>query len=137
MNKIIVLSKIENLEKVMVFINNQLNDLDSSINKINQLELAIEEAYVNITKYAYIGRDGEVLITSHLEKNPLQITIQFIDQGIPYNPLTNKDPDVSLNVEKKEIGGLGILLIKNNVDYVGYEYRDGNNILTLQKKLND
>jgi anti-sigma regulatory factor (Ser/Thr protein kinase) len=137
MNKIKVSSKIENLEKVVGFVHNQLANLDIPQKNLFQLDLAIEEAYVNIAKYAYIGREGEVLITSNLEENPLKITIQFIDQGIPYNPLKNKDPDVSLNAEQKEIGGLGILLIKNNVDYVGYEYRDGNNILALQKKLND
>jgi serine/threonine-protein kinase RsbW len=137
MNKIVVLSKIENLEKVVGFVNNQLDNLDVPIKKLFQLELALEEAYVNIARYAYGDKEGEILISSQVEEDPLQITIQFIDIGIHYNPLKNEDPDISLNTEEKEIGGWGILLIKKNVDYMGYEYREGKNILTIQKKLKD
>ena len=59
----------------------------------------------------------------------------FMDEGIPYNPLAKEDPDISLPAEQRQIGGLGVFLVKKNVDYVGYEHKDGKNVLTIRKKL--
>ncbi len=136
MNKLIVPAKIENLQKVLDFVDEQLKSVEYVMKARLQLELSIEEAYVNIAKYAY-KEEGEVVICCDLDEDPLRLTVQFIDCGIPYNPLKNKDPDISRDAEKKEIGGLGILLIKKNVDDLWYEYRDGKNILTIQKILNE
>lgn len=136
MNEIVVPAKIENLQKVLDFINNELKSVEHNIKELLQLELSIEEAYVNIAKYAYKSDDGKVIIRFNIEKNPLQITVQFIDSGTPFNPLKNEDPDISLKTKEKKIGGLGILLIKKNVDDIAYEFNNGNNILTIQKKLN-
>ena len=61
----------------------------------------------------------------------------FIDKGVPYDPLKRKEPDVTLPAEEREIGGLGIFLTKKTMDYVSYEYRDGQNILTLKKKIDE
>ena len=137
MNKLTVPAKIENLQKVMDFLGDQLDSIDYVMKARLQLELSIEEAYVNIVNYAYESEEGEVLICCNVGESPLKVTMQFIDYGKPYNPLENEDPDLSLNVEEKEIGGLGIFLIKKNVDDISYEYCDGKNILTIQKKLND
>lgn len=137
MNKLTVPAKIENLQKVMDFLGDQLDSVDYVMKARLQLELSIEEAYVNIVNYAYESEEGEVLICCNVGESPLKITMQFIDYGKPYNPLENEDPDLSLNAEEKEIGGLGIFLIKKNVDDISYEYCDGKNILTIQKKLND
>lgn len=137
MNEIIVPAKKENLQNVLNFINKQLDSFEYNIKARLQLEISVEEAFVNISNYAYGSEEGEVLIQCKIDKNPLQTTVKFIDTGIPFNPLENEDPDISLKTEEKEIGGLGIFLIKKNVDYIQYEYRDGKNILTIQKKLND
>jgi len=133
MDTITVPAKIENMETVLNFINKQLNGLNILENTLFQLELAIEEVYVNIARYAYVGGEGEVTITFNIEENPLQIIIKFIDSGVPFNPLKNEDPDFSLKTEEKEIGGLGIHLVKKNVDSVVYEFHDGMNVLTLKK----
>lgn len=137
MNKIVVPAKIENLQKVLNFINQELESVEYNETLLLQLELSIEEAYVNIANYAYELEDGDVLISCSIDKNPTRVTIEFIDCGIPYNPLDNEDPDTFSKIEDKEIGGLGILLIKENVDFIGYEYQDGKNILTLKKVLDD
>lgn len=63
------------------------------------------------------------------------VVLVFIDQGIPYNPLENKDPDITLNLEEREIGGLGIYMVKKIMDEVSYEYMDGQNILRMRKSL--
>ena len=137
MHKITVPAKIENLQKVFNFFNTQLNSVAYNMKSRLQLELSIEEAYVNISKYAYESDEGKVEILSCVDEDPLQITVKFMDSGIPYNPLKNEDPDILANTEEKELGGLGIFLIKKNVDNIGYEYLDGKNILTIQKKLAD
>ncbi len=137
MHKITVPAKIENLQKVFNFVNKQLNSVAYNMKSRLQLELSIEEAYVNISKYAYESDEGKVEILSRVDEDPLQITVKFMDSGIPYNPLKNEDPDIYTNTEEKELGGLGIFLIKKNVDNIGYEYLNGKNILTIQKKLID
>ena len=137
MNKLTVPAKIENLQKVMDFLGDQLDSVDYVMKARLQLELSIEEAYVNIVNYAYESEEGEVVICCNIGESPLKVTMQFIDYGKPYNPLENEDPNLSLNAEEKEIGGLGIFLIKKNVDDISYEYCDGKNILTIQKKLAD
>ncbi len=137
MNKLTVPAKIENLQEVMDFLGDQLDSVDYVMKARLQLELSIEEAYVNIVNYAYGSEEGEVIICCNVGESPLKVTMQFIDYGKPYNPLENEDPDISLNTEEKEIGGLGIFLIKKNVDDIAYEYCEGKNILTIQKKLDD
>ena len=137
MNKLTVPAKIENLKVVMDFLSNQLDSLDYNMEARLQLELSIEEAYVNIVNYAYESDDGDVLICCNIDESPLKVTMQFIDYGVPYNPLENEYLDISLDAEEKEIGGLGIFLIKKNVDDISYRYHDGKNILTIQKILMD
>ena len=133
MNTITVSAKIENLPTVLNFINNQLNDLNVIGSILFQLELVIEEVFVNIARYAYVGGEGEVTINTRIEENPLQIIVEFTDSGVPFNPLENEDPDFSLKPEEKEIGGLGIHLVKKNVDSVRYQFRKGMNVLTPKK----
>ena len=65
----------------------------------------------------------------------MTVTLTFLDRGVPYDPLQREDPDVTLPAEERDIGGLGILLTKKTMDDVAYEYRDGQNILTLKKKI--
>ena len=67
--------------------------------------------------------------------SPLQITIQFLDNGKPFNPLAKEDADITLSAEEREIGGLGILMVKKSMDAVEYNYEDGKNILTIKKNI--
>jgi serine/threonine-protein kinase RsbW len=137
MHKLILTAKIENLNKVFDFLDAQLSSLAYNMKAKLQLELSIEEAYVNISKYAYKSDKGEVEILTTVDEDPLQITVQLVDSGIPYNPLKTEDPDLCTDTEEKELGGLGIFLIKKNVDNIKYKYHNGKNILTLQKKLDE
>ena len=68
-------------------------------------------------------------------ENPLSVIITFIDNGIPYDPLKKEDPDITLSAEERDIGGLGIYMVKKTMDAVSYEYKDGCNILTIKKDL--
>lgn len=99
------------------------------------LEVAFEEIFVNIAHYAYGDQVGDVEIT--FERSDDALTVTFSDSGTPYDPLKKPDPDTTLSAEKREIGGLGIFLVKKYMDEVSYEYRDGNNIFTMKKKLHE
>ena len=69
------------------------------------------------------------------EDDPRAAVLTFIDQGTPYDPLANKDPDITLSAEERDIGGLGILVVKKTMDDIRYEYSDGKNILRIRKNL--
>lgn len=99
--------------------------------------IAVEEIFVNIAHYAYGGKSGEAVINLDIVPNPKSCKITFCDQGIPYNPLEKNDPDVTLSAEEREIGGLGIFMVKQSMDSVEYRYENGCNILTIEKRLED
>ena len=100
-----------------------------------QIELAVEEIFVNIAKYAYSPEVGRAKVRVELEQDPLKVIITFIDQGMPYDPLARQDPDLTLPAEERDIGGLGVFLTKKMMDDVSYEYKDGSNVLRLKKRL--
>lgn len=97
--------------------------------------MVVEEIYVNIAKYAYSPKTGPASIQVEMEKDPPAVVITFTDRGIPYNPLAKPDPDVTLPAEMRQIGGLGIFMVKKSVDDITYERKDGQNILRIRKNL--
>ena len=125
---------LENLEKVNSFVTTAIEPVKCSPRVTMQLLMAVEEIFVNIAHYAYTPGKGPATISCEVKLDtPLQVIIKFIDGGMPYNPLQNQDPDTSLPVEERDIGGLGILLVKKSMDSVLYEYDNGKNILTIIK----
>ena len=100
-----------------------------------QIDLAVEEVFVNIAKYAYAPDKGRAVVRVEVCDDPVQVKITFLDHGKPYDPLAKDDPDVTLPVEVRPVGGLGIFMVKQSMDDVKYEYKDGTNILTLVKSL--
>ncbi|MBR6714513.1 MAG: ATP-binding protein, partial [Bacteroidaceae bacterium] len=107
-------------------------DIDPSTNM--SLNLALEEAVVNVMKYAYPeGTKGEVHIDAKASDKRLRITIT--DSGIPFDPTAQREADTSLSVEERPIGGLGIYLVRQLMDSINYNRVDGKNVLTLLKKL--
>ena len=99
-----------------------------------QMNLAIEEAVVNVMSYAYPeGTKGYVDISAHSDGSDLTFVIS--DSGKPFDPTTKGDVDTTLPAEERSIGGLGIHLVKQLMDNIQYEYKDGHNVLTLKKKI--
>lgn len=98
--------------------------------RISEIELAVEEALINIVHYAYKGMDGEVTLECKLTPEKGMV-IEISDTGIPFNPLTKEDPDITLSVSERTIGGLGVYLIKQLMDEVHYRREGDKNILTL------
>ena len=125
----------ENLDRVQTFVEAHLEATDCSPKDMMHIGIAVEEIFVNIAKYAYHPRHGKAKVRVEVSKDPVTVTITFLDHGVPYDPLAKKDPDVNLAAHDRKIGGLGIFITKKFMDDVSYEYRNGQNILTLKKKL--
>lgn len=124
----------ESMQAVNDFVHSMLPS-GCDIMLVNQIDLAVEEIFVNIAHYSgseeavvscdyHIGGDGSGTLT-----------VIFKDSGKPFNPLAKEDPDLTLSAEERKIGGLGIFLTKKFMDSVEYEYSDGMNCLTIKKTL--
>jgi len=134
METITVSSEKTQLDTVLNFIEENLNHYTPSPKFIMQLELSIEEIFINIIEYAYKNDSSQKITISYSSgKEPLRAIVTFLDEGPPYNPLKNQDPDTKLSLEERNIGGLGLFLVKKNVDYIDYEYENEKNILTIEK----
>lgn len=135
MKEITVSATLENLAPVQAFVEGELENCGCPMRDIMQISVAVEEIYVNIARYAYHPAVGEATVRCAVDGGPLRVTIQFLDSGRPFDPLARPETDVSLSAEEREIGGLGILMVKKSMDDVQYQYKDGCNILTLKKHL--
>lgn len=135
MKEITVPAVLEEMDHIIEFIDRELEAYECSMKAKIQLDIAVEELYVNIANYAYNPEVGEATVRCTVGGDPLQVTIQFLDHGKPYNPLEKQDPDVTLSAEERDIGGLGIYMVKKSMDDITYDYQDGKNILTIKKKI--
>lgn len=126
---------VANLPQVNAFVDSLLVQQDISPQKRFQLDIAVEEIFVNIAHYAYGAERGDVTIEGCWQPESSRLELIFIDQGVPYNPLKRQDPDLTLRFEERKGGGLGIFLARNNVDSMQYEYRDGCNRLMISKEM--
>lgn len=94
----------------------------------NMLNVAVEELVVNVINYSHSDYlDVEII------RDEKSITLRFYDGGVPFNPLEKDPPDFSIPFEDRQIGGLGIFMVKEYMDEVGYEHAGGENILTVMK----
>lgn len=130
-----LLAKTEYLDNVLEFVNALLEEKGCSMRAQLELDIAIEELFVNIASYAYRPKEGPVTIQVLFEEK--MVSIVFIDEGKPYNPWEREDPDVTLSAEERQIGGLGVYLVKTTMNQVDYRYEDEKNILTIQKDITD
>ncbi len=128
-------AKVDQLSSVQSFIDGIVEQAGVSMKDSMQISLAVEEIFVNIASYAYQGNDGEAVIKAAIVDDPASIRITFIDSGVPFDPLKKEDPDVTLGVHERDVGGLGIFLTKKTMDDVNYVNQDGKNILTITKNI--
>jgi len=121
---------IENLDKFIDFVHTCVGEYISIDKKIMEIELAAEEALVNIFKYAYPEKPGQVEMQCDSDDSK-KITIEIRDSGIPFNGLSRPDPDITADLGDRKIGGLGIFLIKKMADEVRYNRSGDTNVLTI------
>ena len=124
----------ENLDEVLRFVEDTLENTGCSLEDQRQIAIAVEEVFINIVSYAYKPGRGDTTLRLDVSQDPAEITITFIDHGVPFDPLAKEDPDIDLPAKQRKVGGLGIFVVKNLMDDVFYEYRNGQNILTMKKK---
>ena len=134
-NELDIEAEEDRLQAVTEFVNRHLEAAGASMKIVSQIDIAVEEIFVNVASYAYQPGKGRVVISSDVTGDPPEITIVFRDRGVPYDPLKKKDPDTTLSASEREIGGLGIFMTKKIMDSMAYEYKDGQNVLTMKKKL--
>lgn len=147
-----ILAVLDNLSTVLANVDEQLDEADCPMKTRMQIDVAVEELFVNIASYAYHPDTGDAdilietmdvcpipedyredLSTKDLEGKWLRVTMS--DSGTPFNPLSKDDPDITLSAQERRIGGLGIFMVKKSMDHMFYEYKDGMNHISICKKL--
>lgn len=132
MEEITVHTDLDNLDKVTAFVESALESHNPSMKTQMQLNVAIDELFSNIVHYS---KSADATIQVEVQNDPKQVKLTFIDSGVPYNPLIKADPDITLSAEERQIGGLGIFLVKKTMDGMEYQRADNKNQLTIYKNL--
>ncbi|MBE5743761.1 MAG: hypothetical protein E7358_03490 [Clostridiales bacterium] len=128
-------AKTEALTDVLAFTEQILEKYECSMKLQTSICVAIEEVFVNVAHYAYGNEQGDVKFTLSFNKETREMTFRMADKGIQFDPLKKPDPDITLSAEERKIGGLGIFITKKTMDLVTYSYENGENILTMIKKI--
>ncbi len=126
---------VANISTVTDFVNAILEELDCPMKAQLQIDVAIDELFSNIARYAYAPGTGPATVRVETEEDPRAVILTFIDRGTPFDPLAAEDPDITAPAEERSIGGLGVFLVKKTMDDVRYERRDGQNILRITKRM--
>ena len=136
MNELTIDATVENMDMVVDFVNENLENLGCNMKAQVQIDIAIDELFGNIVRYAYNPDVGSATVQIEPDgEDSACVIITFMDHGVPYNPLERPDPDVTLSAEERTEGGLGIYLVKKSMDGVEYDYKDGQNILRVKKRI--
>ena len=128
MKRISIAPSLESIDKVTAFLEQCLENQDVPVKAISQINIAADEIFSNIARYS-----GATTVSVGCETKNNQAIIRFADNGRPYDPTEKADPDITLSAEQRDIGGLGIFMVKKTMDEIVYEYEDGFNILTIRK----
>jgi len=135
MKELNISATVENIPVVTAFVDKQLKALDCPVKAKAQIDIAIDEIFSNIARYAYNPEVGEATVRFEVQENPLSVIITFIDGGVPYNPLTTAEPDTGLSAKERSVGGLGLFIVRKSMDDISYSYEGGKNILTVRKNI--
>ena len=128
-------AKTESLSDVLGFVEETLEGFDCPMKIQTALCVAIEEVFVNVAHYAYPDGEGDMSLHIGFDEQTRVVTFQMTDKGIPFDPLTKPEPDITLSAEEREIGGLGIFIAKKTMDSLNYAYINEENVLTMIKKI--
>ena len=121
------------LQDVNQFVETQLEEAGCTPKNMMKIMIALEELFINVAHYAYFGEEGDVEISLDIADDTM--TLRLTDSGMPFDPLAKEDPDVTLDANKRRIGGLGIYMVKKTMDAMTYAYENGQNIVTITNKI--
>ena len=136
MKKIQVDSGKQSLDKALMFVRMELENIGASADDIKMIHMVVDEIFVNISNYAYEDVGFVDIITDYEEQEGV-FSLTFQDEGVPFDPLSYKGADTSLPLRERGPGGFGIMMVKNTMDEMKYEYRDGKNVLKLKKRIGE
>ena len=125
----------DSLSEVMAFTEECLEAFECPMKNSMAICVVVEEIFINIANYAYSDGNGNASLSFGFDKNERIMTLVIKDNGIPFNPLEKAEPDITLSADDREIGGLGIFITKKTMDTVCYSYENGQNVLTMTKKI--
>ena len=128
-------AKTDALPDVLGYVEQALERFECPMKIQMALCVAIEEVFVNVAHYAYGDGEGDMDLGIGFDEESRVITFRMADKGVPFDPLKKPDPDITLSAEERDIGGLGIFITKKTMDSISYAYENGENILTMTKKL--
>ena len=128
-------AKTEHLMDVLGFVEETLEQFECPMKIQMAICVAIEEVFVNVANYAYGDGEGDMTLGIGFDNTSQTVTFRMTDKGIPFDPLKKPDPDITLSAEDREIGGLGIFIAKKTMDNLNYAYENGENVLTMMKKI--
>ena len=128
-------AKTEALPDILGFVEETLESYGCPMKVQMAVCVAIEEVFVNVAHYAYGDVQGDMTLGIGFDPETRILTFRMTDKGIPFDPLQKPDPDITLSAEDREIGGLGIFITKQTMDTLAYARENGENILTMTKKI--
>ena len=131
--KMTIEAVVSNLDEVLQFVDTMLEEAGCGMKTQMQIDVAVEEIFVNIAHYAYAPQKGDATISVDIDPDKKSAVITFCDSGKKFDPLAKPDPDTTLSAEERQIGGLGIYMVKKSMDNMVYERSDDRNILTIRK----
>ena len=126
---------LEDLPAVTAYVDEWLESLGCSLKAQMQIDVAVDELFSNIARYAYAPGGGEAVVRLEYYEAEQTASLTFVDGGVAFDPLQKADPDVSLSVEERKIGGLGIFLVKRTMDGIAYRREGNRNVLTIRKRI--
>ena len=126
-------AEVDLLPDVLAYLDSALEENDCNMKAQMQLDIAVEEIFVNIAHYAYTPNKGDANIRLEFVEDYVEIT--FVDHGMYFDPVSKEDPDITAKAEDRDIGGLGIYMVKRSMDKVAYERLDNANVLKIRKKI--
>ena len=133
--EITVPARIDSIPAVTEFVDSELEAFGCPMKARIQIDVAIDEVFSNIANYAYGAGTGDATVRLETTESPKSVRLTFIDTGVAYNPLDAPEPDVTLDADERQTGGLGVYLVRKTMDEVSYEHVDGRNILRIVKNL--
>ena len=135
MPKLTIPAAIENIPTAIGFLDKALAAAGCPFRAQMQLDVALDELMSNVARYAYAPRTGEITIEVEILEDPRRVVLTLSDSGVPYDPLQKEDPDVTLSAEARGDGGLGIFIVKKTMDVMSYAFKNGRNVVSLEKIL--
>ena len=135
MKELTILAAIENIPEVTAFVDAELEEAGCPIKVQFQIDVAVDEIFTNIAMYAYAPGTGSATVRIEVDRNEKVAEITFIDSGVAFNPLLQKEPDTTLPAAQRAVGGLGIFMVKKSMDEMHYAREGEQNILRIRKSI--